>query len=211
MGTVKRVTSPMMVKLRDLAKGMDTLETKVGWFEGNNYPNGGPPVAYVAAIMEHGAPSVGVPPRPFIRPTVSEQQGEWARIMGILAKRVVKGTMSAKDAFDAMGLQAVGDIQRKISTYTEGPDLSKTTLMIRRFKMDPGSIPGGDVFDPVRANNGRISAYKQVAATRAFIAEQEKAGTLDFGGVSRSQLRDTGRMMSTITFVTGIKDGRSGQ
>lgn len=210
MGTVKRVTSPMMVKLKDLAKGMDTLAAKVGWFEGNNYPNGGPPVAYVAAIMEHGAPSVGVPPRPFIRPTVSEQQGEWARVMGVLAKRVVKGTMTPNDAFDAMGLQAVGDIQRKISTYTEGPELSKTTLMIRRFKMDPSSIPGGDVFDAVRANNGRISAYKQVMATREYIAEQEKAGTLDFGGVSRAQLRDTGRLMSTITFVTGLKDGRSG-
>lgn len=42
----------------ELKKRMEALmnkEIKVGWFEGNNYPDSGLPVAFVASILEYGA------------------------------------------------------------------------------------------------------------------------------------------------------------
>lgn len=200
MGTVKRVDSPALVKLQSLAKDADRWQTKVGWFEGNNYV-AGTPVAYVAAIMEHGAPSVGVPPRPYIRPTIDEQQKEWARLMAGYSRMVVRGNITIKDAFDAVGGQAVGDIQKTISTISE-PALSDTTMMLRKFAT-LGSLDG-------ITGSAPVTSYSQVMEARELVAKQREAGTLNFGGVSAKPLvapagSDAGRLLATITFRTGDK------
>lgn len=197
MGTVKRVDSPMLVKLEALAKEADRWQTKVGWFAGNNYPNG-TSVAYVGAIMEHGAPSVGVPPRPYFRPTIDARRQEWARLMAGYSRMAVKGAITIKEAFDAVGGHAVGDVQKAMSQLSE-PKLSDVTMMLRKFTK-LGGLDGIDGTPPV-------TSYKQVAQARDLVNKAKAKGeSLNFAGVSSNPLDFTGKLITTMSFVTGEKD-----
>ena len=49
---------------------------QVGFLADARYPDG-KPVAMIAAIQEYGAPSVGIPPRPFFRNMIAAKKGEW--------------------------------------------------------------------------------------------------------------------------------------
>src|SRR6185503_1324189 len=66
------------------AVGARAQKVRVGFLEGATYPNG-TPVAMVAAIQNFGAPSVGIPPRPFFTNMVKQNKGAWGKqLAGIL-------------------------------------------------------------------------------------------------------------------------------
>jgi hypothetical protein len=71
--------------LRDIAQQVTKPATlQVGFLAGATYPDG-KPVAMIAAIQEYGAPSRGIPPRPFFRNMIAEHSDEWPEaLMGLL-------------------------------------------------------------------------------------------------------------------------------
>jgi len=122
----------VMKKIANRAAGFDHRIARVGVLETSHYPDG-TPVAYVAAIQEHGAPEVKIPARPFFRPTISEKQEEWARHLGDGAKAVIRQQMTADEVLTSVGAEAAGDVARKISEL-EAPALSPITVMLRGMK-----------------------------------------------------------------------------
>lgn len=112
------------------------VSAKFGWLESNKYEDG-TEVAYVAAIHEYGAPEQGIPPRPFIAPTIKEQSGNWSKIMAQGVARVLEGKMFADDVLRGVGLQAAGDVRKKISQITS-PELKESTVKARARKYADG-------------------------------------------------------------------------
>lgn len=107
-----------------------------GWLESNKYPDG-TEVAYVAAIQEYGAPEQGIPPRPFIGPTIQENQGEWLKITAQGITQVLQNKIKAEDVLRGVGLQAAGDIRKKISEI-DSPALKEATIRARARKYADG-------------------------------------------------------------------------
>ena len=115
--------------LRELAKKVTKKATlRVGFLEGATYPDG-TPVAMVAAIQEYGAPSAGIPPRPFFRTMVSEKKGAWGDALG---KIMLSTDFDSVKALDLMGEGIQGQLQESITQLDE-PALSQVTLMLRQM------------------------------------------------------------------------------
>ena len=103
-------------------------EVRVGFLEGATYDDG-TPVAMVAAIQEYGAPSKGIPPRPFMRPTVANHSGEWP---DQLAKTMQHFDYDAEKSLDAMGSLIGGEIRQAIVDVT-APPLKPATIKRKGF------------------------------------------------------------------------------
>lgn len=101
----------------------------VGWLDSNEYPSG-EKVGYIASIQEFGSSARGIPPRPFLRPTIKEQSSNWKSYLNQLARRVLKNDLTIHGLMDAIGGKAAGDVRKTMSHITE-PPLSKQTLASR--------------------------------------------------------------------------------
>lgn len=113
------------VALNRVPDEFNGLVAQIGFPSGNNYPDG-TSVAYVAAIQEFGAPAAGIPPRPFIRPTVKEKKDQWVKGLTKSVVKVAEGKMSAFEALSLVGIQAAADIQTKITTIYSPPNAEST-------------------------------------------------------------------------------------
>ena len=72
--------------LKDLGQKLNKKRVlRVGFLPGQTYPDG-TPVATIAAIQDSGAPSKGIPPRPFFRNMIRENQESWPGAMEELLK-----------------------------------------------------------------------------------------------------------------------------
>jgi hypothetical protein len=118
------------------------LVAQVGFPSGKNYPDG-TSVAYVAAIQEFGAPAVGIPPRPFMQPTVAAEKDKWTKEIAAGAVLVAAGKATAFDILDAVGFQAANDMKAKIATIFE-PPLAEATLAARRRRGNSSTKPLND-------------------------------------------------------------------
>jgi len=132
VATVKREKNQ---NIASIMAGLDTdKKAKVG-IMGGTYGDG-TPVAYVAAIQEFGSPKNNIPPRSFMRSTISEQHKKWIKTFGKAMER-----MSAEQALELVGAQAAGDVQEMI-TSIQTPPLSPTTIHARQRKMADGKTVG---------------------------------------------------------------------
>lgn len=118
---------------RILATAIRDIQSKklrVGWFDTSRYQDG-TPVAYVAAIQEfgHGA----IPPRPFMRPTISQQRQAWRDTLRKGAKQVLAERLTFEQMLTAFGLSAAGQVAESIKAVT-APPLSPRTLAARQAK-----------------------------------------------------------------------------
>jgi hypothetical protein len=120
-------------RLGRVARDFDHKVAKVGWFPDAKYPENGTQVAYVAAIQEYGSPTNNIPPRPFIRPAISQSQGDWARIIADGSRLVVRGQQSVDGVLGLAGAQAQADIQAQIEA-TSSPPLKASTLRARMYR-----------------------------------------------------------------------------
>ncbi len=139
MGKMSVKPGPGMRALNAFVQGMSQDAAKIGFFKSAVYPDG-TPIAYVASIQEFGYPEGGIPPRPFMRNAMDANGREWTRNFGILAKRVVNGRMSPRDALEAIGVLAAGDVRKSISALTT-PPLAKSTLQARYRRATSGGSP----------------------------------------------------------------------
>lgn len=114
-------------------KNIQTLKLKaaeVGFFDTSHYPDG-TPVAYVAAIQEFG--SGPIPPRPFMRDTITKRSRYWVRTLEAGAKEVLAGRLTASQMLDGVGKLAAGDVQTTISQLTS-PALKDSTTYARAHR-----------------------------------------------------------------------------
>lgn len=118
--------------LRKRIADLERLQAEAGWFDSSIYPDG-TPVAYVATIHEFGYPEGGIPPRSFVRVARVKYQPHWAVLMGKGAARVMDGKMSAQAFYDAIGVQAAGDIRETLARSTFTP-LADSTIAARAYK-----------------------------------------------------------------------------
>lgn len=175
-------------RLRQEMQDLDKKEVRVGWFASAKYPDG-TPVAYVAAIQEHGVAARSLPPRPFFKPTKDARSQEWAALMKQGVKAISKGSTTALNVLEALGLQAAGDVRVTISQI-QSPPLSLITLLARKYRKE---------------HMGR-EGYKPVAGAKiGEFAKTAKSGEADVSGVSKKPLVDTRILITTLTSTVGNK------
>ncbi len=97
--------------LKGLERKAEAAHTvKVGFMSGAKYPDG-TPVAMVAAIHNYGAPSQGIPARPFFSNMVAEKSPDWGPNIGNLLKRT---NFNARQSLALMGEKISGDLRESI-------------------------------------------------------------------------------------------------
>lgn len=109
---------------------MGRLKAEVGWQDTAKYLDTGVPVALVAQTHEFGSPAQRIPPRPFVRPTVAAEKGNWSRQMGIGVRAVASGARSSEQVFAAIGELAAGDVRMTI-TQISSPPITESTSKAR--------------------------------------------------------------------------------
>jgi hypothetical protein len=179
---VKRTRTAAGEAIRNATKALDGAKVPVGWFAKDRYPNGGPAVAYVAAIQEFGTPKI--PPRPYMRIAGEKNKEAWKNNFGKAATLILKGKLAPADGLEMIGIGISGDIRKQIAS-TSSPPLSKFTLMMRKMKRE----------DQSRKVNG---AFLQEAANRLAAGESTDDAPDD-------PLRDTTLMISTLTYQVELK------
>lgn len=110
--------------LRELARKVKKKAVlKVGFPENATYPDG-ISLPLVAAVHNFGAPSRGIPPRPFLSNTVAKGKDHW----GDDIAKVLKATgYDAEKALQLFGEQVKGEIQQSI-LETNSPPLKPATI-----------------------------------------------------------------------------------
>ena len=128
---VTRKDGPGKAILKRLAAQASRQVAQVGFLPGGKaYPETGELVAAVAAKQEYGDPASRIPPRPFMRPTISEHREEWRELVMDGCKMVAQGKLSIVDVLSGVGLQAEDDVVKKISQVWT-PPLAPYTLQKR--------------------------------------------------------------------------------
>lgn len=120
-------------KLREhLAKiGQSTAgipRVKVGFLAGSTYQDG-TSVPMVAAIQEFGAPSKGIPPRPFFRRMIAEKGKSWPD--AIAANYKATG-FDIDKTLDRVGQGIQGQLRQSIRDLTD-PPLAPATVKAKGF------------------------------------------------------------------------------
>jgi len=110
-------------KLADIARNLSKASSvKVGFLEGATYSDG-TSVAMIAAIQDFGAPSVGIPPRPFFRNMIAAKKGEWPKAMADLAKA---HNYDGEVVLKLMGEGIAGQLRQSIVDTNEPPNAPST-------------------------------------------------------------------------------------
>ncbi len=138
MATVKRSNPAAFTVLSQRLKELAGKSVKVGWFESSVYPNG-TPVAYVAAIQEFGYAAGGIPPRPFMRPTISRETNAWKALLLSGSKAIIAGNATIDQVMNGVGMKAAADVAKTISQIFE-PPLKPATIAARARKRKDHTI-----------------------------------------------------------------------
>ena len=136
---VKR-EGPGIKQLTVAIEAVNNLSLQVGWFEGAKYPDG-TPVAYVATINEYGYPEGGIPPRSFMRTTITERKRAWADLAKSGNRAVLAGNTTPRLVLTGLGLAAAADIKKKIVSINS-PPLKAATIAARMRKLAKGKKVG---------------------------------------------------------------------
>jgi len=111
-------------KLAELARKLQRgAVVRVGFLENATYPDG-KRVAMIAAIQEFGAPSRGIPPRPFFRNMVAAKSREWPRAVEGLLKST---SYDARLTLERTGAGIAGQLRQSI-VDTNDPPLKQATI-----------------------------------------------------------------------------------
>ena len=153
-------------------------ELRVGFLENATYPDG-KPVAMIAAIQEFGAPRAGIPPRPFFRNMIANNQDSWANGF---AEQLRATNYDVKLTFERAGAAIAGQLRQSI-VDTNDPALSPITLMIRKMKGEGKTITRASLAEAAR----RLAAGESTA------------------GVSTKPLVETGHLLNSVDYEVKVK------
>jgi hypothetical protein len=165
--------------MEDIPEAFAADVAQAGWFPSAKYEDG-TPVAYVASIQEYGSPGNGIPPRSFMRTTITDKKGDWVRAMAEGMRAAIRGEIQPEQVLEQVGMLMASDMQTAIETGAFAP-LSPITLMLRKWRREGRTITG-----------------KTVGDAAAAVAAGE-----DYSGVPTDPLRDTGLMIATLTSAVG--------
>ena len=176
MATVKRSNPKAFETITAKLKELDGLQTSAGWTTPTQYETG-VSVAQVAQWQEFGEGKI--PPRPFMRPAITENKAKWLKLMGQGAQAVLNGTRKLFDVMSLIGTEASSDIAKAIVAVT-APPLSPITLELRAMKRKGIEITGRTVGEAARKVND--PDYQTP-------------------NVSTKPLVDSGIMLASVTYV----------
>ena len=130
-------------RLEEIARlSTNASAVKVGFLAGATYPDG-TPVAMIAAIQNFGAPSRGIPPRPFFSNMVRGKGPEWpAAIAGLLKANDYDALRTLQQTGEAVA----GQLRQSIRD-TNAPPLAPST--IRRKGFDKPLIDTGHMWNSI--------------------------------------------------------------
>lgn len=166
----------LKARLAEMAKKLDKSGTlRAGFLEGATYPDG-VSVPLVAAVQEFGAPAVGIPPRPYFRPTIAGHSEEWGDIIG---KGLAATNYDAAQVLAGVGQTIKEELQQSIAEV-DSPPLSDVTLMLRKMRSEDQSL---------------IVTGRTVGEAARRVAEGE-----DIGAVNTKPLQDTGFMKNSVSY-----------
>lgn len=148
---------------------------KVGFLEGATYPDG-TSVGLVAALQNFGAPSRGIPPRPFFTNMVKDKSGAWPDQLGEI---LVSTQYDLPASLRLMGEGIAGQLRQSI-VDTNAPALSPVTLMLRKMKSE---------------NQGLVITGRVVGEAAKRVAAGES-----YGDVSTKPLIDTGHLLASVDY-----------
>lgn len=129
MATVKggdKLKKKLDVLVAGLASGSNTV--RVGFLSKSTYPDL-TPVAMIAVIQDFGAPSRGIPPRPFFRNMIRDNSKAWP---GIMANLLATTNYDMDKTLNLMGDGIKGQLQKSIDD-TNSPALSPKTIAKKGF------------------------------------------------------------------------------
>lgn len=130
---IRSVRNPIYARIELAMKELQGVQGKVGWYKKIKHPDSNLTVAHIAAIQELGYAKKQIPPRPFIMPTVHENQYSWKEIAYHGSKEIIKGNATAASVMGLIGEKASGQIKQKIaSIYT--PPLRPSTIKRRQLR-----------------------------------------------------------------------------
>ena len=163
----------LIASLQRIARNLNKETLQVGFLEGSTYPDG-TSTPMVAAIQEFGAPRAGIPPRPYIRPTVKEHSSEWPEQ---IADQLKKTNYNSRIALTRMGAVIKGEIQLAIRDV-QSPPLSPVTLMVRQIVGPNGRATFADVLEARR----RVKAgeHAQGVSAKPLIWTSHLLNSVDF-------------------------------
>lgn len=138
--------SGLAAALAAIGRKLATQPTlRVGFLNGATYPDG-TSVPMVAAIQEFGAPSRGIPPRPFFRNMVAAHSHEWPAKLG---QALQNAGMNPTQAMGQMGALISGELRQSIAD-TNDPPLAASTIKRKGFAkplVDTGHMLGSIDFE----------------------------------------------------------------
>ena len=102
---------------------------KAGFLDDASYPDNGTPVAMIAVIQDFGAPSRGIPPRPFFRTAIKEGEAKWPKLMRVMQ---ING-YNARQTLEYIGSNIVADIKLQITNGAWAP-LAPSTIKRKGFE-----------------------------------------------------------------------------
>lgn len=149
--TIKHITSKT---LENSIQNMKIQYVKIGWFPSSRYDDEKrTPVAYIAAQNEYGNPNKNIPARPFIRPTIAQNNKKWQNIGKRGIKAVINRTSTVSNVLDSIGISIRDDIQRAI-TRVYSPPLKKSTIEARLAR---------------RTHSGRLNKTQAQSITKPLV------------------------------------------
>lgn len=132
--------------LRGMAGRLSSAKSvKVGFLGEAPYP-GGARVALVAAVQNYGAPSRGIPPRPFFTDMVKKRSKEWpAAIAGLLKDN----DYDARKTLELVGEDVRGQLQQAIRDAASPPYKALARSTVRRKGFDKLLFDTGHMLNSV--------------------------------------------------------------
>lgn len=129
---VKRSNPKAFATIEHHIKELEGKELQVGWFNTTREANGARTYE-IAEIQEYGSAIKNIPPRPFMRPTIAREEGNWKRQLLVGAKAIISGNATIEDVYNDLGGKASAEIARTI-TLIHTPKLSPKTIAARARK-----------------------------------------------------------------------------
>jgi hypothetical protein len=117
----------LKARLEEIARRLSNASSvRVGFLKDSTYPDG-TSVPMVAAVQEFGAPSKGIPPRPFFRNMIAANSPEWPAAIAELA---IDTDYDALRILQLTGEAVSGQLRQSIIDTNE-PALAESTLRAR--------------------------------------------------------------------------------
>jgi hypothetical protein len=100
--------------LKDIIENVDKKIVKVG-LPDSSHDDTNLTLAQIGAIHEYGAPSAGIPERPFLAASIRSNTSDLRRLNTVNVKLILHGRKTVEGALGQMGEMAKGMVQKYIS------------------------------------------------------------------------------------------------